>query len=257
MRHVIRLILAMTILSTPLVTLASQPKESEVRDHPWGRETLVIDAPDGAAIQLLAANGNFPPCEVSIAQAGGVALIRKTGKPLEYGCWWSLQRESDNSDWIKIWMNSGSEILQPITAFKKRPYSSDIFDPPSRWSEQNYQSIGRRIFEHIRLANHRIRLVTALGPSFDDQQKIAAASCLKATSDRIQQYLKVVEIIQSNHEEYAQKWENLESLTDAETSEKMDDLRLVVDMADALVQRTYTLDTDLWRCLKSKNVPFQ
>jgi hypothetical protein len=258
MQHIIRLIFAMAFLSTPLGALASQPTEFDVRGHSWGKETLVIDAPDGAAIQLLVmANGNFPICEVSTAQGGGMALIRKIGKPLEYGCWWSIQRESDNSVWIKISMNSGSEILLPITAFKKRPYNSDLFGPPDLWSEQNYQNIGRRISEHIRSVNHRIRVVTALEPSFDDQQKMAAVSCLKVTSDQLQQYLKVVEIIQEKHGEHAKRWASGESLTDAEASEKRDDIGILVDMADALALRTYKLDTDLWQCLKSKNVPFQ
>lgn len=235
--------------------------ENTVNSQNWDTDVLVLRLPQERELVLLVANGRFDACRVSSKQGGGAAIIHAEGKPPWYGCWWSLQRVSDKSVWVKLWMNNGTEMSFPMLTFSKRPKETTTADTTSDpWTEQSYQASGRRFSAHIDDVNHRMKILKALAPTFNEQQKTGAADCLKLTVEKLEQAERVADAVKQEHLKFTRKWAGSESdatLTQEKIAERRDDLGVVVDMAFGLTFKTTNLSSDLGKCLASRSVPFQ
>lgn len=256
MSYVLKSVAVTILILAAQVCPASELTEASIKASSWGKDVLILRRSDDSTVQLLMAVGPYPGCGIT-TQGGGVAVVEREGSPKKYGCWQSLENEQDGSVWIFAQLSDGTELKEPLSSFRKKPYESAVIGVSDLWSEENYQSLGKSLSENILQVQHRIKVVTALAPSFDEKEKADAVGCLSDASSKLQRYLKVSELIVAEHEKQAIKWSSRDALDAHDLEEKRRDMRVVIDMAGPLSLRMYQLDGELQQCLRSNRVPLQ
>lgn len=227
--------------------------ESLIRAHRWGAYMLVATQPQWGSIYLLLANGPFEPCGIS-TEGGGAAIVRSTTK-VTYGCWAALQKDKDVVVWVRL--NGGAEVFVPISDLRKRPYDPEVVGPPDLWTEHNLENVGRRIANHLNQTDQRIRMLISLTPSFTSDEKAAAAICLESYHDKLRQYVAAMGAIHAEHQRISEKWPAPNELDEATLEVRRQEIGMLVETAEKLALRTFSLDQDLKQCLRSRNIPFQ
>lgn len=226
------------------------PSEADLSSGRWEHDALLLDIPRGSKLHLLAARYQFDTCGVDENQAGGIAILIE-GELRQYGCWLALQKESDNSTWLKIKINDATEILRPLSAFKKRT----SMNSSEEFNKIEFDRFGRLSVGHIRDTNHLIRMTSTLSPTFTEQQKAAAAKCIQLASGQLEHALTLAGILDREHNDLKIKWGHQLTLTRSENDAFLGDWRVIVDLAKTVESRSRTIPSSLQQCLKSSSIP--
>lgn len=107
-------------------TISRWPSAASYASGSWRADMLVFPLPQGTSFQLLIADGSFSDCNIDSATGGGLAILATPTRAVDYGCWWGLSRDIDDSSWVHVRMANGMELTMPLRAFNKRPAANAV-----------------------------------------------------------------------------------------------------------------------------------